>query len=78
MKCKRIQKMLADYVNEILGSEDTKLVQDHIAECDSCRREVDMPLGVFRRGAVPRAGVPRRFLDMHLPPDADVFHRPDP
>ena len=45
MRCKRVRKMLADYVNEVLKSEDSHLVEEHIFECDSCRQE----LGVLRR-----------------------------
>ena len=42
MKCKHAQKMLADYVDEVLDAEDNRRVQEHIAGCDSCRRELDV------------------------------------
>ncbi|MFC1716468.1 anti-sigma factor family protein [Candidatus Poribacteria bacterium] len=41
MKCKRAQKLLAGYVNEVLGPKESHAVQEHIAECEICRRELD-------------------------------------
>jgi len=71
VKCKRIQKMLANYVNEVLGSEDVKLVQEHIVECDSCRHQVDMLRKVLNlidnvRIEYPPVSVWDRFIpDLH-------------
>ncbi len=42
MNCKRTREMLADYVNGILDPEDSSMIQEHVAECDSCRRELEM------------------------------------
>ena len=42
MKCKHVQKMLADYIDEVLDIKDRHRVQEHIAGCDSCRREMKM------------------------------------
>jgi|GEM_PF-1883062 len=42
MKCRRARKMLVDYANEVLGPEDSRLVQEHVAGCDSCHRELDV------------------------------------
>lgn len=41
MKCKHAQKMLADYIDEVLNAEDDRRVQEHIAGCDTCRRELE-------------------------------------
>ncbi len=71
MKCKRAQKMLTDYVNKILGSEDSRLVQEHVVECDSCRRELDVLekiLGLIDDVKVeyPPASIWENFLpDLH-------------
>ena len=40
--------------------------------------EVDVALGVGGGGAVLVAGAPGRFVEMHLPPDADVLAGLDP
>ena len=42
MKCKHAQKMLTDYIDEVLDAEDSRRVQEHINGCDSCRRELDV------------------------------------
>jgi hypothetical protein len=63
--------MLVDYVNEVLGSEDSRLVQDHIAECDHCRQELDVLTKVLRliddvKVEYPPASVWQNFLpDLH-------------
>lgn len=41
MKCKRARKMLADYVNEVLDTEGNREVQEHVARCEACRRELN-------------------------------------
>ena len=41
MKCKRARKMLADYVNGILDTEGNRKVQDHVARCETCSRELN-------------------------------------
>ena len=41
VKCKRAQKLLAGCVNEVLGPREDRAVQEHIAECETCRRELD-------------------------------------
>ena len=40
MKCKRAQKLLAGYVNEVLKPAENRAVQEHIAECEICRKEL--------------------------------------
>ena len=45
MKCKRAQKLLAGYINEVLEPEASREVQEHVAECGICRKE----LGTLRR-----------------------------
>jgi len=42
VKCKRVQKMLADYVNETLEQGDGRRIQEHITGCETCRRELDI------------------------------------
>ena len=71
MKCKRVQKMLAKYVNEVLETENSRRIQRHIAECDACRRELDIlkkMLGLIDDVKVeyPPASVWENFLpDLH-------------
>ena len=48
MKCKRAQKMLADYANQVLEPEDRHLVQEHIDQCNSCQQELDTMQNVLR------------------------------
>lgn len=72
MKCKHAQKMLADYVDEVLDIEDSRRIQEHITLCDSCRRELDVLreiLGHINDVKVeyPPAHVWENFLpDLHL------------
>lgn len=40
MKCERARKMLADYVNEALDTEGNREIQEHVARCEACRREL--------------------------------------
>ena len=40
--------------------------------------KIDVALGIFRRRAMLRAAAPGRFVDVHLPPNADIFRRLDP
>ena len=42
MKCKRAQKLLAGYVNEVLGPQENREVQEHVADCEICRKELYM------------------------------------
>jgi hypothetical protein len=71
MKCKLARKMLADYVNDVLEPEDSRLIQEHIAECDPCRRELDVLKKVLRliddvKVEYPPASVWENFLhDLH-------------
>jgi hypothetical protein len=63
--------MFADYANEVLGSADSRLVQEHVAKCDSCRRELDELEKVLRliddvNVEYPPASVWENFLpDLH-------------
>ena len=71
MKCKHAQKMLTDYIDEVLDAEDSRSVQEHINGCDSCRRELDalrVILGHVSSAKVeyPPAHVWENFLpDLH-------------
>jgi len=40
LKCKRARRMLLDYVNGILGPEDSHLVHEHTTGCEPCRSEL--------------------------------------
>lgn len=42
MKCKSARKVLTDYVDGLLDTEDAQAVEKHLAVCDDCRREADM------------------------------------
>ena len=78
MKCKHARKVLADHVNEVLESEDSRLVQEHVAECDSCRRELDMLRKVLKltddvKVEYPPASVWENFLrDLHRRIEAEA------
>jgi hypothetical protein len=71
VKCKRAQKMLADYVNEVLEAGDRHQLQQHVVECEICRRELDILKTVFRliddvEVEYPPASVWQNFLpDLH-------------
>jgi hypothetical protein len=71
VKCRHVRKMLADYVNGVLGQEDSRVVQEHVAECDSCHRELDALRKVLRlmddvKVEYPPASVWENFLpDLH-------------
>jgi hypothetical protein len=71
VKCKHAQKMLTDYIDEVLDAEDSRRVQEHIAGCDSCRRELEtlrIILGHINDAEVeyPPAHVWENFLpDLH-------------
>lgn len=71
MRCKRVRKMLAGYVNEVLKSKGSRLVEEHIFECDSCRRELGVLRKILRliddvKVEYPPASVWENFLpDLH-------------
>ena len=71
MKCRHIRKMVADYVNEVLDPDDMHLVEEHIAKCESCRRELDTLRKVLRliddvKVEYPSASVWQSFIpDLH-------------
>lgn len=71
MECKHAQKMLADYVNEVLETEDSRRLQQHIAECENCRWELEIlrkVLGLIDDVKVeyPSASVWENFIpDLH-------------
>ncbi len=71
MKCKRAQKLLAGYVNEVLKPEENRAVQDHIAECEICRKELGTLKNVLElidntKVEYPPASVWENFLpDLH-------------
>lgn len=79
MKCKRTRKMLTDYVNGVLDPEDIILVQEHIAECNSCRQELQMLGKVLNlvedaRVEYPPASVWENFLtDLHRRIESEAF-----
>ena len=52
-------------------------LDQHPAEA-MLRREIDVFDGVFGRGAVLRTRAPGLQVQVHLPPDADIFHRLEP
>lgn len=80
MKCRHARKMLADYVNGVLGSEDIHLIQEHVAECDSCRRELDALRKVLRltddvKVEYPPESVWERFFpDLHRRIESEAVH----
>jgi anti-sigma factor RsiW len=39
MKCKKIQKLLPGYLDDVLSADKLKIVENHIHNCDACRRE---------------------------------------
>jgi len=39
MKCKKIQKLLPEYLESVLSADKLKIVENHIHHCDTCRRE---------------------------------------
>ncbi len=41
VKCKRAQKLLAGYVNEVLEPKESHAVQEHMVACGTCRGELD-------------------------------------
>ena len=71
MKCKHAQKMLADYVNGVLETADNRQIQQHIAQCENCRWELEMlkkVLGLVDNVEVeyPPASVWENFIpDLH-------------
>jgi len=71
MNCKRARRMLVVYANEALWVEDSRLIQEHVAGCDSCRRELDELRKVLRliddvKVEYPPASVWENFLpDLH-------------
>ena len=71
MKCKRAQEMLADYVNGILETADSRQIQQHIAQCENCRWELKMlkkVLGLIDNVEVeyPSASIWENFIpDLH-------------
>jgi len=40
--CERIQQLLFDYVDGELSEDDKQLVEKHTAECEKCRRELEI------------------------------------
>jgi hypothetical protein len=70
--------MLADYANDILDSKDKRLVQIHIAECNSCRNELDKLLKVLNliddvKVEYPPASIWERFIpDLHKRIESEV------
>ena len=71
MNCRNVRKVSQDYFDEVLGSEERRLVQEHVAGCDTCRRELDALQSVLRlvddvRVEYPPVSVWRNFLpDLH-------------
>ena len=63
--------MLLDYVNGILGPEDSHLIQEHTTGCDLCGRELDTLSKILKvidgaRVEYPPASVWENFLpDLH-------------
>ena len=44
-ECERVSAMLTDYAEDLLGEDEKRLVEEHVANCGDCRRE----LGEFMR-----------------------------
>ncbi|MGB9596396.1 MAG: anti-sigma factor family protein [Candidatus Poribacteria bacterium] len=41
MKCKKVKKMLSDYIDGNIGKTESLSINQHILECDSCRQELE-------------------------------------
>jgi len=41
MKCGKVKKKLLDYIDGNVSKADSAFIQDHISECNSCRRELE-------------------------------------
>jgi len=39
MKCKKVQKLLPEYLEGILSADKSNIVQNHIHNCNACRKE---------------------------------------
>lgn len=40
MKCEDINKLFIEYIDGSLGSEDSRIVDEHLSSCDECRTEL--------------------------------------
>jgi hypothetical protein len=76
VNCRRIRKKLPEYIDGTLSIRDTRLVEDHIAECDSCCQEIEIfnKLSVsIHRIDYPPDSVWRNFLsDLHDRIDKEI------
>lgn len=79
MECKHIQKKLLEYIDGILSYEDSELVESHIAECDSCRREIELFYrlsGIICKVDYPPASIWGDFLfDLHKRIDREALYQ---
>lgn len=46
MNCEKIRELLFEYVNGELDATSAKEVEEHIAECESCKNEYELLLGM--------------------------------
>jgi len=42
MECQQIEKLLPDYLQDALGADDSRVVAEHLRQCDACREEVEL------------------------------------
>ena len=63
MDCKKAADLLNDYVDGSLDAAEERLVREHLAACETCRREeADLNALVEKAGALPGSIAPERDL----------------
>ena len=61
ISCNVIQDIMPLYVDEIVSEDTKKLVEEHLKECEDCRKAVSYThLDVYKRQASCCAGLPDR------------------
>jgi anti-sigma factor RsiW len=64
--CRDLVERVTDYLEGVLGPEETELVHRHLASCDGCTAYVDQVRASIRAGAALPPEVPSERAEAEL------------
>ena len=46
MNCERVKELLFQYINNELDEVNVRMIREHLTECDECKKEYELLLGM--------------------------------
>jgi hypothetical protein len=76
-RCRKVRGMLAEYIDNLLGTEDRGVVESHLEVCEACSNELEsLQMTVQLLHRMPSVPVPRSFAVREVETDREEVSEP--